>query len=125
MNNQTKEFIKLTLNYTFQILLFIFLITLLIQQFYPIEVESRININWFMFAVIVIGAISILFPIKEKKKEHKKPTKKDLITIILLGILSTIIIFLKLNELGWISYPISLLGGVMVIILSWLLLNEH
>jgi len=126
MNNQLKEFIKQLFNYTFQILLLLFLITLLIQQFYPIEVESRININWFMFAVIIIGAISILFPSKpEEKREFKKPTWKDLTLIIGMGILGAIIILLKLKELGWIGYLISILGGFIIILLSWLLINER
>ncbi len=126
MNNQTKDLIKQVLNYTFQILLFLFLITLLIQQFYPFEVESRININWFMFAVIIVGALSILFPIKSgEEKGFKKPTWKNLVLIIGLGILGTIIIFLKLKELGWIAYLISILGGLIIILLSWLLLRER
>lgn len=126
MDNQLKEFIKQISSYTFQILLFLFLLTLLIQQFCPIEVGSRININWFMFAVIIVGAISILFPPKsEEKKEFKKPTLKDLVLIIGMGILGAIIIFLKLKELGWIGYLISILGGAIIILLSWLLINER
>ncbi len=126
MNNQSNEFMKQVFNYTFQILLFLFLITLLIQQFYPIEIESRININWFMFSVIIIGALSILFPQKpEEEKEFKKLTKKDLVLIMGMGILGGIIIFLKLKELGWIGYLISILGGSIVVLLSWLLINER
>ena len=119
-----KESIRQILNISFQIILFLFLITLLLQQFYAFEVNSRINVNWFMFAVIIIGALSILFPPKEQKRKEEQVTWKDKVLIIFLGILGGVIIFLKLNNLGWIGYVISVLGGLIIILLSWLVLTE-
>ena len=121
--DERTETIKQILNYSFQLIIFIFLITLLLQQFYPFEVNSRININWFMVAVIVIGTLSIIFPTKEKKK-HYKITLKDYIFVVVLGIIGWLIIFLKLNNLGWIGWIISILGGLIIIILSWLVLED-
>ena len=80
--------------------------------------------NWFMFAVIIIGALSILFPPKEQKRKEEQVTWKDKVLIIFLGILGGVIIFLKLNNLGWIGYVISVLGGLIIILLSWLVLTE-
>lgn len=117
------EHAKHTFNYVFQILLILFLLTLLVQQFYPDFVNSKININWFMIVVIVFGALSIIFPVTHKK-EDKPATKKDLFLVISLGILGAIIIFLKLRNLGWISYVISALGGLIIILLSWMILTE-
>lgn len=119
-----RESIRQILNISFQIILFLFLITLLLQQFYAFEVNSRINVNWFMFAVIVIGALSILFPPLPPKKKETPVTLKDKVLIIFLGILGGVIIFLKLNALGWIGYVISVLGGLIIILLSWLVLTE-
>ncbi len=118
------EHARFVINYVFQTLLILFLLTLIIQQFYPDFIASRININWFMAIVIIFGAISILFP-PESAIEAKKPASiKDLIFIVILGIIGGIIIFLKLKNTGWISYIISILGGLVIILLSWLVLTE-
>ena len=118
------EHARYIFSYVFQTLLFIFLLTLLAQQFYPDYINSLININWFMFAVIIVGAISILFPPKQIERNIHALTWKDLIFIIILGILGGIIIFLKIKTLGWISYVIPILGGAIIILLSWLILTE-
>ena len=118
------EYVRYIFSYVFQILLFLFLITLLLQQFYPGEVKSYININWFMFIVILFGAVSILFPAKQITKKDSKINYKDLIFIAILGVLGGIIIFLKIKNLGLIGIIISILGGLIIIILSWLILTE-
>jgi NhaP-type Na+/H+ or K+/H+ antiporter len=118
------EHFKHIFSQVFQTLLFLFLIALLIQQFYPSWINSRININGFMFAVILFGAISILFPPKHEKHSEKPANWKDFIFILLLGIIGGIIIFLKIKSLGWIGYVISILGGLIIILLSWLILTE-
>lgn len=127
MNKHQKlviEHVKHIFHTTFQILLFLFLITLLLREFYPNVVDSLININWFMFAVIIVGAISIIFPPKLKKQKEKPINWKDKVFIIILGILGAVIIFLKLKDLGWIGYAIAILGGLIIILLSWMILTE-
>ena len=119
------EHLKYIFSYVFQALLFLFLITLLLQQFYPEQVKSYVNINWFMIIVIIIGAISILFPPQPTILKKEKPTNwKDFLFIAILGILGGVIIFLKIQNLGWIGYVISILGGLIIIFLSWLVLTE-
>jgi len=118
------EHIRQILSYVFQTLLFLFLITLLLQQFYPNEINSRININWFMLIVIIFGATSILFPPKKSAKKQSPANWKDFTLIIFLGILGGIIIFLKLKNLKFISYIISVLGALIIVLLSWLVLTE-
>ena len=119
------EHLKYIFSYVFQSLLFIFLITLLLSQFYPEQVKSYININWFMIIVIIFGAISILFPPKPILKPTPAIKIKDYILIIALGILGGFIIFLKIQTLGWIGYLISILGGFIILFLSWLILTER
>lgn len=118
------EHLKYIFSYVFQILLFFFLVALLLQQFYPDKVKSYININWFMLIVIIFGAISIIFPPQPQLKKEKQINWKDFTFIGALGILGGIIIFLKIKNLGWISYIISILGGLIIIFLSWLVLTE-
>ena len=137
------EHMKNIFSFVFQTLLFLFLITLLLKEFYPGQVSAYINVNWFMIVVIIFGALSILFPVSsiensEKRilinrivhnlnnnlHEEKQPNIKDLILIIFLAILGTFIIFLKIKTLGWIGYVIAILGGLIIILLSWLILTE-
>jgi hypothetical protein len=118
------EYVKYIFSYVFQALLFVFLITLLLQQFYPNQVKSYVNINWFMIIVIIFGAVSIIFPPQPVIKKEKPANWKHFSFIGLLGILGGIIIFLKIKNLGWIGYVISILGGLIIIFLSYLVLTE-
>ena len=81
-----------------------------------------------MLVVIIFGALSIIFPPAKQEEKiemgNKEVTKRDIILIIGLGILGGVIIFLKLKSLGWIGYIISILGGLIIVLLSWLLLTE-
>lgn len=128
MNEHTLEHTKQIFSYIFQILLFVFLILLLLQQFYPLEVNSRINLNGFMLVVIIFGAVAILFPAHRAPEFRvERITKKDVLLIIFLGILGAAIIYLKLKtlDLSWLSIVISVLGGLIIVLLSWLLLKEE
>ena len=118
------EHAKYIFSYVFQTLLILFLIVLLVKEFYPSFIDTRINVSWFMLIVIVFGALSILFPV-EKTERKEEFNLRDKLLIIGLGVLGAAIIFLKLKELGWIGYVISILGGLIIALLSWLLLTEN
>jgi|SRR3989344_5114177 len=119
------EHAKHVFSFVFQTLLVIFLLTLLIKEFYPDKVNAYLNINWFMIVVIVFGALSIIFPAKnEEIREEKEPTWKDKVLIIALAVLGGIIIYLKLRNLGWIGIVIPILGALIIGLLSWLVLTE-
>jgi len=118
------KLIRQIFNYSFQIMLFLFLLILLLKEFFPTDVSLMININWFMIAVIVLGISSILFPLKGIRQIKKPSSWRDYLLILFLGILGALLIFLKLNNLGRISYFISILGGLIIILLSWILLKE-
>ena len=44
--------------------------------------------------------------------------------IVALGIVGTVLIFIKTKELGWLSYLISIIAGILIILLSYLILEE-
>ncbi len=118
------EHVKHILSLVFQTLLILFLAALLIRELKPDIINSLININWFMIAVIIVGGVSIIFPPQQIPKEEKI-TKRDYILILGLGILGGVILFYKLNHLGWIGYVITILGELIIIMLSWLILTER
>lgn len=117
-----REFRHIVSN-VFQWILVIFLLTLLIREFYPDYINHYINITYFMIIVIVLGALAILTQ-REKEIIHKEPTKFEKIMPIPLGIIGAIIVFLKIKELGWIAYLISVLSGLLIIFLSYMPFEE-
>ena len=114
-----EEILNKIVNQTFQSTLVIYLILLLAKEFYPIKF---INFNYLLVIVLILGVFSIFFPIE--KKEVKDPELKDYIMICFLGIIGAILIYIKTKQLGWLSYLISIIAGILIILLSHLVLDE-
>ena len=121
MNSKSTQGYLKIISSVFQYLLIIYLIILLIDQYFPIKF---LNLNYLLVTVIVLGVITISFFKPEKEKKHKI-TRKDKYLIYFLGILGAILIYLKTKEIGWISYLISIIGGALIIIISKLFLEEE
>lgn len=105
----------------FQCILIFYLLLLLIREFYP-KFLYVLNLNYLLIAVIILGVITVLT--YEPKKKQEKPTKKDYYLIYILGIVGTILIYIKIKSLGWISYLIAVIAGILIILLSKLVLEE-
>jgi len=118
INEKTGEVIS----YSFQSLLVTYLILLLIEQIWTGFVSTYLNLNYLLIVVIILGILDVFSEHKPIKKE--KPTKKDYIFISLLGILGFIIIKYKTSELGWLSWVISVIAGLLIVLLSLLVLEE-
>ena len=110
------------INYLFQSILVTYLILLLIEQIWQSSVSSYLNLNYFLIAVIIIGVLDV-FSYHEVKK-NEKATLKDYLFISVLGILGFIIIKFKTAQLGWLSWLISIIAGILIILLSFLVLEE-
>jgi hypothetical protein len=109
-------------NHLFQTLLVTYLILLLIEQIYPGFVSTYLNLNYLLILVIASGIADVF---TEKKKIKEKTTKKDYYLIYALGILGTIIIKYKTTELGYLSWIISIIAGILIILLSHLIFEEE
>lgn len=116
----TEEYVKLAIDYIFQFLLIILLFVLLINEFKKIEF---INLNYLLITVLVFGILTI-FLRPEIKRKKQEITKKDYYFIILMGIAGIILIYIKTSSLGWLSYLISIIGGILIILLSILILED-
>ena len=109
------------ISHLFQTLLVTYLILLLIEQIYTGFVSTYLNLNYLLILTIASG-IADVFTKKEKTKQTT--TKKDYYLIYALGILGTIIIKFKTAELGYLSWIISIIAGILIILLSHLILEE-
>ena len=109
------------ISHLFQTLLVTYLILLLIEQIYTGFVSTYLNLNYLLILTIASGILDVF---TEKQKKTEKTTKKDYYLIYALGILGTIIIKFKTNELGYLSWIISIIAGILIILLSHLILEE-
>jgi len=109
-------------NHTFQTLLITYLILLLVEQIWNNVVSFYINLNYLLIIVIIFGVLDVFS--ENRKVEKKNVTKKDYIFIFSLGIIGFFILKYKTNELGWLSWIISSVAGILIILLSILVLEE-
>lgn len=134
-----QEFIK-SVNSIFSWSLVFYLLLLLIDQFKDTEFVQKTfffesspfewfltgRMNWLLGWVILTGVISVLVGKERKEKElREKIVLKDYLFIFGLGILGAFLIFYKTKELGWLSYVISLISGLLIILLSFIILKEE
>jgi len=113
------------INHVFQTLLITYLILLLIEQVYPNFVSQYLNLNYLLIIVIIIGILDV-FSEHPEKKEKPKVKWFDYVFITALGILGFAIIRFKTATAldSWLSWVISIIAGILIILLSILVLDE-
>lgn len=111
------------ISHTFQTLLVTYLILLLIEQIWTASISFYFNLNYLLIVVILFGVLDVFSEHKPLKKE--KVSKKDYWFISLLGIAGFAIIKFKTVSLGWLSWVISIIAGILIILLSLLVLDEE
>ena len=113
------------INHIFQTLLITYLILLLIEQVYPNFVSQYLNLNYLLIIVIIIGILDV-FSEHPEKKEKPKVKWFDYVFITALGILGFAIIRFKTATAldSWLSWVISIIAGILIILLSILVLDE-
>jgi len=109
-------------NHLFQTLLVTYLLLLLIEQIWSGFVSTYLNLNYLLVLTILVGILDVF---SEHKKKEEKATKKDKILIYVLGILGFVIIKYKTTELGYLSWIISIIAGILIILLSLLVLEDQ
>ena len=109
------------INYLFQTLLVTYLILLLLEQIYTGFVSTYLNLNYLLILVIASGILDIF---TEKKEIKQKVKRKDYLLIYILGILGFLIIKFKTADLNYLSWIISIIAGILIILLSHLILEE-
>jgi len=76
-----------------------------------------------LVVVIVAGVLDVFSEHSPKKKE--KVRKLDYWFVVILGVLGFGIIKFKTGDLGWLSWVISIIAGVLIILLSLLVLEDE
>ena len=94
---------------------------LLIEQIWTGLVSTYLNLNILLVIVIVAGILDVFSEHPKMPKEKIRP--RDYIFIALLGLAGFLIIKFKTLELGWLSWVISIIAGVLIVLLSLLVLE--
>ncbi len=122
MNFKIKDPYASLINHLFQMILVTYLALLLIEQIWPGAVSLYLNLNLVLIVVIITGVLDVFADIAPAPKQKAKTT--DYLFAFSLGILGAVIIWLKLGDLGWLRWVISLIAGALIILLSFLVLEE-
>ncbi len=109
-------------SHLFQNLLIVYLILLLLEQVVSGFVSQYLNLNYLLIIVIVVGVLDVFS--EHPIQVQQKPKTKDYIFIFILGVLGFAIIKFKTSALGWLSWLISIIAGILIILLSILVLEE-
>ena len=109
-------------SHLFQNLLIVYLILLLLEQVVSGFISQYLNLNYLLIIVIVVGVLDVFS--EHPIQVQQKPKTKDYIFIFILGVLGFAIIKFKTSALGWLSWLISIIAGILIILLSILILEE-
>ena len=145
MNMLLKEDFAKIVSYVFNSLLVLYLLLLLFNQLFSFDAGTVLSLNYLLVIVIIFG-IAFVFTNKEEKleedethrikrgkkevREYRMESYSDILSrdynwlIYVLGILGFFIIKLKTYSLGWLSWVISIVAGILIILLSLLILEE-
>ena len=110
------------INHTFQTMLVTYLILLLIEEIWSGIVSHYLTLNYLLMIVIIAGILDIFSESPIYKKEQVSVF--DYVFITVLGLLGFAIIKYKTIDLGWLSWLISLIAGILIILLSILILED-
>ncbi len=122
-NNENLKLL-LRINRTiFTIITVIYLLLLIINQFWNKIFQEYLNINA-IFILLLISGTFFLIPItKEEKKvsQIRKLERKDIFLFLIMGLICSVLVWVKIKDFGTISYIISIMSGLLILSLSILL----
>lgn len=123
-NNTVTNIIKLN-HELFSTLLVSYLILLLIENIWEASVSAHLNLNYLLLTTILSGVIAVLTISDDMaESESVETTTKEYIFILLAGLAGAVIIWYKTQDIGRISYIISIISGILIVMLSFIVLED-
>jgi len=125
-NENLKLFLRIN-STIFPIIIIIYLLLLIINQFWNKIFQEYLNINA-IFILLLISGTFFLIPItKEEKRvsQIRKLERKDIFIFLIMGLICAVLVWIKIKDFGIMSYIISGIVGLITIILPMLIFNEQ
>lgn len=120
------KIIKESVGEIFKVSLISYLFFYLVDNYKIGYVSNFFNLNILLWITIASGILTTWIrndePVNEKISKKNRIT--DYIFIIILGLVSTALIYYKVMDLGGLAWIISGISGVIIILLSILLLSD-
>lgn len=111
---------KVLVNFLFQLFLVIYMVLLLINEFVAVKF---MNLNYVMVLTIIFGVLTVIFPYERKEKKEEMKTF-DKVLVYVLAIIGIVLIFIKTKNLGWLSYVISIISGLLIVLVGYLVYSD-
>lgn len=119
------QFIQEIIKELFKVSLISYFTFYLINDLAPGFVSRYFNLNIILVIVVISGIVTILGGKEEEVKKEKQRTQiYDYVLILIAGLITTILIFIGIKDMGKMAYLVSIVAGGIVIIVSILLFNE-
>lgn len=127
-NNNENLKLFLRINRTiFTIITFIYLLLLIVNQFWDKIFKEYLNINAIFILLLISGALFLIPITKEEKKvsQIRKLERKDIFIFLIMGFICSVLVWAKIKYLGTISYIISGIAGLIILVLSILIFYDQ
>lgn len=110
------------LSFAFQTALVSYLGFFLIEDIKPGFVTGYMDLNQWLWAAVITGALSALWPhvVPEAQRTKSKPAWRDFVWMGLLAVGTVAVMWDKLSLLDTLGKIIAVLSGAIVFSLSWL-----
>ena len=125
-SDNIRFFIKIN-RLIFLIIFFIYLLLLIVNQFWSEIFIEYLNINT-IFILLLMSGVFFLFPIikeEEKFNEKRKLEREDIFLFFILGLICAVLVWIKIKDFGTISYIISGIAGLITLVLPILLFYDQ
>jgi len=99
-------------------------LTFMIIRIFSVNFALFIDSNYLLLSVLLIGLITAIFPPKPAFSKKASLEKIDYKFVILVGVAGSILIWYKIQGIGDLSYIIAPFVGLIIILLSFLALEE-
>ncbi len=117
-----------TIHEVFTAALVTYLVFYLIDSLADSFISMQFNMDILLWTVIVSGAASVLLGprgnVGPASGERPRITFGSVVLIVALGIVSSLVVFIKTHSLGRFSYAVALMSGLTVVLLSLIMLLD-
>jgi|GEM_PF-5318709 len=111
-----------TLTALFQVALISYLFFYSIERIKPGFVSDYFELNMLLILTFVSGALTVMLKGIDQNHEEQKPVNapglRQYVFIIFLGLVVAFIMYERTKQVGWLSYVISGMSGLVLIVLS-------